>query len=91
MTTLDAEKIRMPFGYYKDSTLGEIAAADVLYLEHIAGQAIDDAYLRDGLAALVEKHADAIAGAKARGEKPKLFNASSQHDGRPRPQQMKLF
>ena len=91
MTTLEAEKIRMPFGHYKDSTLGEIAATDVLYLEHMAGQAITDIYLRDGLAVLAEAHAGAIAAAKARGEKPKLFNPSASHDGRSRPRQMKLF
>lgn len=91
MTALDAEKIRMPFGYYKDATLGEIAAADVLYLDHMSKQDLGDTYLRDGFTALVEKHAGAIASAKARGEKSKLFNASSPHDGRLRPQQMKLL
>jgi hypothetical protein len=90
MTTREAEQIRMPFGHYKDSTLGEIAAADVLYLEYMAGQALPDLHLRDAFICLAEAHAPAIASAKARGEKPKLFNASAT-PGRPAGKQLKLF
>lgn len=91
MTTHDAEKIKMPFGHYKDLTLGELVQKDLLYLDHMAKENIRGFdYLKEALAVLVEKHADFILAALHRGEKPRLFNESSAAVHAPRPVQMKM-
>lgn len=92
MTILEAEKIRMPFGFYgrQGLTLGEIAADDVLYLDWLAGRPLGHAYLKEAIGVLAQKHEHAIAAAIHRGDKPKIFDRDREDQAK-RPVQGKLF
>lgn len=91
MTTLDAEKIRMPFGHYRGVLLGELAAEDPLYLAHMASEGVRDDYLAKALRVLADKHRETIAAKIAKGEKPKLLAHLAGAGQRPQGKQLKLF
>lgn len=91
MTSLEAEKIRMPFGHYKDATLGQIAAEDPLYLAHMAGEGVRDSYLAEALTVLADKHRATIEAKRSAGERPKLLAHLAGQGARPQGKQLKLF
>ena len=60
MNVKSAEAVVMPFGKYKGATLGEIADADVLYLDWLVGRDIRGSTLREAVAAICQDRAAEI-------------------------------
>jgi uncharacterized protein (DUF3820 family) len=50
----------MPFGKYRNKTLGEIARADLQYLDWLAGQSIRDRNLAIAVAAICSARSEEI-------------------------------
>jgi len=61
MSLEEAEAVRLPFGKHRGRTLGEIAAADVLYLDWLIGRDIRSDRLALALAMVCEDRHREIA------------------------------